>query len=252
MFFLIARTELPASILTWRRRLGRRRAPWRKVSLVLALVAGVLLHPAMADDRLLQQRVHDFLQRETIQVRGRVHITLDTAQATLPACDDPQPFWPQAGARRVGRVTVGIRCPGDTPSTRYVQAQVRVHGSYFAAARDIAAGHTLTAADVLERDGDITRQQHQLVTDLHAIVGRQALRRIGRSQTIVSGMLKAPELVVSGQRITVIVRGTGFSIRTQGKALNSAGAGDTLRVRTDEGVVLQATPEAAGIVVVTH
>jgi flagella basal body P-ring formation protein FlgA len=48
-------------------------------------------------------------------------------------------------------------------------------------------------------------------------------------------MLRAPYSVSQGQAVQVIARGSGFSIRGEGVAMNNAGEGQTVQVRVGSG-----------------
>ncbi|MGB7757775.1 MAG: flagellar basal body P-ring formation chaperone FlgA [Salinisphaera sp.] len=214
----------------------------------IALCASLTAH---AGDDPLSAQVQDFLRSENAGVGDHISVRVNTPTGRMPACHDPRPFLPGNTARTTGRITVGVRCPGDTPETRYLQADVRVYGRYYVADRDINTGETLTAGDLTSREGDITRDLERLPDNEQAIVGQQARRRIGESQTIVSNMLEAPDVIARGESVKVVSKGPGFSISTHGKALDSAAAGDTVRVRTANGTVVSGTPNGPGVVAVS-
>ena len=77
--------------------------------------AGQRKAPAPADVRRTIER---FLREQAGGVPGRVEITVAaSATAQLPPCEAPEAFLPPGG-RAGGRVTVGVRCEGETPWTR--------------------------------------------------------------------------------------------------------------------------------------
>lgn len=215
-----------------------------------ALALGVSL-TAQASDTALSARVRDFLRSKNAGVGDHVSVTVNTPTARMPACREPRPFLPGRASRTTGRITVGVRCPGDSPETRYLQVDVRVYGRYYVAGRDIGPGETLSTGDLDSREGDITRDLDRLPDNEQAIVGQQARRRIGESQTIVSNMLEAPDVVSRGESVKIVSRGPGFSISTHGKALDNAAAGGNVRVRTSNGTVVSGTPNGPGVVIVS-
>lgn len=216
----------------------------------LLLAGPALAAPEAPGDDLLRVRVQDFLDAANAGVGERIEVAVTAPGANLAACSDPQPFWPTPGVRSWGRVTVGVRCPGDAPELRYVQAEVRVFGSYFVAVRDIATGDLLAGGDLALREGEITREQGRLPEGDKAIVGQQARRRIGEGQIIMASMLKAPDIVTRGERVTVLVQGAGFAVKSAGQALDSGGQGAAVRVRTAAGKVITGTPREPGVVVI--
>ena len=206
---------------------------------------------AQAGDDALSARIKGFLRSENAGVGDHISVTVNTPTARMPTCDDPQPFLPGQAARTTGRITVGVRCPGDSRQTRYLQADVRVYGRYYIADRNINSGETLAAGDLEAREGDITRDLERLPDSEQAIVGQQARRRIAESQTIVSNMLEAPDVISRGESVKVVSNGPGFSISTHGQALDNAAAGGNVRVRTANGTVVSGTPHGPGVVVVS-
>ncbi|KEZ78036.1 flagellar basal body P-ring formation chaperone FlgA [Salinisphaera hydrothermalis] len=219
-------------------------------SALAGLILGISL-AAQAGDDALSARVTGFLRSENAGIGDHISVTVNTPTARMPACQDPQPFLPGQAARTTGRITVGVRCPGDSPETRYVQADVRVYGRYYVASHEINSGDTLTAGDLESREGDITRDLNRLPDSESAIVGQQARRRIAESQTIVSNMLEAPDVISRGDSVKVVSKGPGFSITTHGKALDNATAGANVRVRTSNGTVVSGKPDGPGVVVVS-
>ncbi|AWN16016.1 flagellar basal body P-ring formation chaperone FlgA [Salinisphaera sp. LB1] len=219
------------------------------LSLAVIVLGGPLA--AQAGDDPLAAQVRNFLRAENAGVGDHISVTVNTPTARMPACHDPQPFLPGQASRTTGRITVGVRCPGDSPATRYLQADVRVYGHYFVASHDIDSGETLTAGDLTSREGDITRDRDRLPDSEQAIIGQQARRRIAESQTIVSNMLEAPDVISRGDSVKVVSKGPGFSISTHGKALGNAAAGGNVRVRTANGTIVSGTPDGPGVVIVS-
>lgn len=214
---------------------------------LIGLALGIGSAASAAEDPITTQ-VSAFLQNVNQGVGDRVHVTVNLPAAQMSPCPASDPFLPGAPSRTTGRVTVGIHCPGTVPETRYVQADVQVFGSYFAAARDIAAGQTISDADLSERSGEITRTLDRLPGVRSTIVGQQARRRIAESTTVLSDMLAPPTLIRRGDHVKIQARGAGFAVTTRGQALDDAPAGAVVRVRTDSGAVLTGQASDAGVV----
>ncbi|RJS95175.1 flagellar basal body P-ring formation chaperone FlgA [Salinisphaera sp. Q1T1-3] len=234
--------------------MSKNRRTVRGVGLVALALGSMLAAPLAAqagDHEALSSRIQDFLHAENAGVGDHVTVDINTPLANLKGCRDAQPFLPGRANRTTGRITVGLHCSGGGEETRYVQADVRVFGTYYVASRDIQTGRTLEAGDLTPRDGDITRNLDRLPANEKAIIGQQARRRIGESQAIVANMLTAPDLIRRGERVKIVSRGPGFSITTRGRALDNAAAGTSLRVRTDNGTVISGIPRSAGVVVIS-
>jgi flagella basal body P-ring formation protein FlgA len=64
--------------------------------------------------------------------------------------------------------------------------------------------------------------------------------------------LIAPWTIVQGQTVRTVSKGTGFSVTSEGKALNNANEGQIVQVRTSSGQVLSGFARVGGIVEVAH
>src|SRR5471032_2435317 len=119
-----------------------------------------------------------FLTQQAAGLPGKADITVTPVfPRGLAACSTLEPFLP-AGSRLWGRTTVGVRCAGERPWTLYLQARVSVMATYFVAARAVAPGEVLTAADLVPRDGDLTAMPLAIVTDPSQAVGAVTLSRL--------------------------------------------------------------------------
>ena len=77
-----------------------------------------------ANDDPARVAVEQFLLRQSIGLPGKVSVqVVPPSGGRAPECVDPEPFLP-AGAAPYGRVNVGLRCGGERPWTRYMQARV--------------------------------------------------------------------------------------------------------------------------------
>src|ERR1700686_3742716 len=119
-----------------------------------------------------------FLTQQAAGLPGKADITVTPVfPRGLAACSTLEPFLP-AGSRLWGRTTVGVRCSGERPWTLYLQARVSVMATYYLAARAVAPGEVLSAADLIPRDGDLTTMPQAIVTDPSQAVGAVTLSRL--------------------------------------------------------------------------
>ncbi|MCM5703733.1 flagellar basal body P-ring formation chaperone FlgA [Larsenimonas salina] len=189
-------------------------------------------------------------QRTPVTPDQTLHVDVLMPHGTLGACHNPQPFMPNAGGRLRSTITVGLRCPDNRPVTRYFQARIRLEGNYYVARAPFATGHVIQASDLIVRRGDLTALSKQLVTTRSALVGQITTRRIGSRLPILENMVKSPDLIARGDEISVIAQGKGFYLTSSGIALNSAGKGDSVRIKTERGTIIrgQATAPQRAVV----
>ena len=184
--------------------------------------------------------IEQFLARQTAGLSGTVQIGIDTPlSGDFPACDALEAFLP---------VSVGVRCQVEPRWIRYVQAHIAVIGAYHAAARQIDAGHILTAADTVVLKADMATLPASVVVDARQLVGQVALNRIAEGAPVRREQLRGASLVQQGQIVKVVSRGAGFVVTTEGKAMTTAAAGALVQVRMPSGQLFSGTLSAEGIV----
>ncbi|KUZ33234.1 flagellar basal body P-ring formation chaperone FlgA [Burkholderia territorii] len=204
--------------------------------------------PGQQDPGTIRRTALAFLQQQVAGLPGKTTATVAAAfPRGLAACTTLEPFLP-TGARLWGRTTVGVRCAGARPWTVYLQAKVAVQATYYVAARQIAPGEPLTAADLVARDGDLTVLPLAVITDPAQAVGATALARISAGLPLRQDMLKSAASVSAGQTVRVVAAGPGFTISAEGSALANAAPGQSVRVRMAAGQIVTAIVKDAGTV----
>jgi len=200
------------------------------------------------DAAAIQRAASAFLRQQTNGLPGKVGITVvQPFPRGLADCTTLEPFMPP-GARLWGNTTVGVRCVGAKPWTLYLQARVSVQGTYYSAGRMIKRGDTLTAADLVAREGDLTAMPQAIVTDPALAIGAVATALISAGLPLRQDLLRSASSIQAGQSVTVVAAGNGFSISAQGSALSSASAGQQLQVRTENGQIVTGIVKENGTV----
>lgn len=219
---------------------------WRAT--LLALLAAACANAAGAPlDANVRTAIETFLLAQAVGAPGKVTVRVHDPARALPACTALQPFLPQ-GVAAWGRLSVGVRCAGERPWTRFLGAQVAVQGRYLAAARAIGAGQALAGADVVERSGDLTQLPRTVLTDPALAAGMVAANPIAPGAPLRSELLRAHVVIRQGQVVRVVAAGAGFAIGTDGRALANAAAGAPVQVKTAGGRLLTGTARPDGSV----
>ncbi|WP_233803928.1 flagellar basal body P-ring formation chaperone FlgA [Paraburkholderia sp. HP33-1] len=204
--------------------------------------------PGQQDPEAIHAAALAFLQQQAVGLPGKVDITVTSAfPRGLAACTSLEPFMP-TGGRLWGRLTVGVRCAGERPWTIYLQARISLYATYYLTARAMAPGEVLTAADLVARDGDLTGLPQSIVTDPSQAVGSVSLVRLAGGMPLRRDMLKSASAVVFGQTVRVVAAGDGFSISSEGSAMNNASPGQQVRVKTASGQIVSGIVKDGGTV----
>ncbi|WP_454711730.1 flagellar basal body P-ring formation chaperone FlgA [Cupriavidus nantongensis] len=193
--------------------------------------------------------VERFLQQQTAGLPGKVSVQVaPPSGGRAPECIAPDPFLP-AGTSPWGRVSVGVRCGGERPWVRYMQARVSVLTDYYVAARALGAGEPVSQADIEIRQGDLGALPRAVITDPAQLAGAVTANRIAAGSPLRTDLLRKAIAVRQGQTVTVAVEGEAFQITSEGKVLADAATGNTVQVRLRSGQVVNGLVRSGDTVV---
>lgn len=224
---------------------------WRHVS-ALALFA-FSTTAALAQGSPLAGALEDFVRTQTQGLPGKVSyvITPIDSRTQLAPCQVFEPFLPQ-GAKLWGRTNIGVRCLGPATWTIYVPVQVSVSGNYLVSSRNLPGGSLIGPGDITVRNGDLSALPTSILTDSAQALGKTLKNGIAGGQPLRSDLLIAPWAVQQGQTVKTVSSGPGFSVSSDGKALNNAADGQIVQVRTASGQTVSGIARPGGIVEVSH
>lgn len=203
-----------------------------------------------------EQVVHAFLMQQTQpQTRSdaegftRVDIRVGAldSRIQLAPCSRMDAYLP-SGARLWGRTMVGVRCMEGARWNILVPVTVSVWGRAMVAAGPLVAGTILDAGDVQEQEVELSRERMPIVRSVQALEGRTLMRHINTGQPVLENALRITPVLAAGDTVRVRISGPGFAISAQGVALASAGDGQAVRIRTEQGKVLSGTARDGRIV----
>ena len=193
--------------------------------------------------------VRTFLHGEAAGLPGDVTVEvgqLDRANQ-LPPCASLTAFLPP-GTRAWGQLSVGVRCDSPVVWTVYLPARVSAITDYLVTARPIRPGQIIGPDDLRLERGDLAAQPAGALTDMARAVGHHARFAIAAGNTLRHDMLRLPPVVQQGQNVKVVSSGPGFSVTNEGRSLNRAGEGESVRVRLANGQVITGVARADGVV----
>lgn len=199
------------------------------------------------DIRPILKAVENYVRGETAGFPGQVSVSLGAVdpRLSLPACQALEPFVP-AGGRLWGQASVGVRCNSQTPWTLYVPVSIKVMANVVHAARPLAQGQPVTAADIALQRADLAQLPAGILTEPAQAVGKTLVSSIASGQPLRRDMLRSPIVVLQGQTVKLLAKGRGFSVSSEGKAMAAAAEGQVVQVRTHSGQMISgiARPDA--------
>ncbi|WP_332460899.1 flagellar basal body P-ring formation chaperone FlgA [Thauera sinica] len=114
--------------------------------------------------------------------------------------------------------------------------------------RPLRAAQIVGPDDIELRHGDLAALPGDTLTDAAQAIGHHARHAVASDVPLRSAMLRIPPAVQQGQPVRVISAGAGFSVASEGRALNNAAPGESVRVRMPNGQVVTGTAQAGGSV----
>lgn len=159
------------------------------------------------------------------------------------------------GLRYWGNTAVTVNVLVDGVPFRRLTCQFRIHlfDTIVVAARSIQARQTLTESDLRVEEQEIGAASDKYYTDIAEAVGLVSSRRLSPGQPILRTMVKKPQIIKSGDLITIVAHVNGVEVKMEGMALQPGREGEFIRVRNTLSrkvlrvkVIDEATAEATG------
>lgn len=224
---------------------------------LLPLLLFLIPLPAAAgndqDMQLLRQSAGTWLEQraaaEWPDVRARAETGGVDERLRLPSCRNLQ-FSLPLGARLGGAGSVKAQCLAPVKWSLYLSFQMRLSGPAVVARRELPARALLGDDDLEIRVIDFDRVQSEYLSDPQLAIGAHINQRLAAGQPLLADSLSRPPAVNAGQRVRVVARGAGFSVNQVGSALNTAAAGQPVRVKLLSGRVLQGIAQDDGSVLI--
>jgi len=217
------------------------------------LAAGCLA--ALAPAALAQSPVGDldkvrlFVESQAGSLSARIEVTVGQpdARLQLAPCLKAEPFLP-AGARLWGRSWVGLRCVDGARWSITVPVEVKVHGPALVASRALPANQPVTGADVQVQEIELSKESASVFADARSLEGKLLTRPLAAGQALRTDFFRAAPVIAQGDAVRLVAKGPGFSVSTDALALQHAGDGQAIRVKTEAGRVVTGVARAGRVV----
>jgi len=219
------------------------------ISALLLATARVFAQQASAP---VEAAARALIEEKTRGLPGEVTLEISPLDPgnRLPPCVAPIAFLPKP-TRAWGTFSVGVRCDSPVVWTVYLQARIKVITDYLIIARPLPAGHIIGPAELERRHGDIAALPGDVLTDASQAMGRPTRLALAQGTPLQARMLRTPEAVRQGSKVTVFSQGETFRVSNTGRALNSAAPGETVRVRLPNNQVVAGTARHDGTIEIT-
>lgn len=214
----------------------------------------LLSFPALAgtqwqDLEAVRNGAIQFARQQSAAQPGTVSVTAIPLDPRLRLSDCQSiDFFIPTGTRLWGNSNIGARCNTPSPWTVYIPITVSITSEVVFAARPIGSGQTITEADILLKNDDITQFASGVIIDVRQALGKTTTIGVAAGYPLRIDMLRAPYVIQQGQSVKILARGQGFQVNAEGKALTNAAAGQIVSVRSGSGQIIKGTAREGGIV----
>lgn len=210
------------------------------------LAAILLLVSPVTQAQDLQSQLSAFFSQRLNGLSDEVRVKLRSPAAMLPSCEQPALSTP-GNARQWGNLNVVARCGNEK---RYLQVTVEATGNYVVAAEPIARGTPIGRQSVALKRGRLDQLPPRTMLNISQAQDAVSLRDVAAGQPLQLSMVRASWRVKAGQRVQVIARGDGFSVNSEGQALNNAAVAQSARVRMPSGQIVSGSVNADGNILI--
>lgn len=226
----------------------------KKLILYACLLMGYMTAPAAKDISpptqshvQIKNVVAAFVQQQTAAMPGKITYQINDIdqRITLPECARLEAFLPES-SQLMGNISVGVRCMEKNGWSIFVQVQIRSSRELIISARPLLLGQVVHEEDISHQTTETT--QPGGITDAKQVIGKVLRYSLSAGTVLREDMLRAPYSVKQGQSVQLIVQGSGFSLSNSGVAMNNAGEGETVQVRTATGRVISGIAGSDGLV----
>lgn len=223
----------------------------------ISAAAAVLLCPAFtaasvpstqtAQQRLLLKLDALIKQPEDGRDIVRTATLLATPAQLSAVCDNPTLSLVGRDSRLTGKRTVLAQCGA---RRHFLPVRISAQATWWVASQSLPGGAILQRSDIEPMTGSLDNQPGGLIFNADEIIGQRLTRAVDAGKPLLESQVRQQWRLRAGQTVDVVTTGTGFRIRSQGKALNNAAVDDTLKVKTTGGRTVSGKVDANGQVII--
>lgn len=221
-------------------------------STMLGLAASpALLHAKDATADQTPQGLEQWLKQSVKLPNGQklrleVEVGSMSRGLKLAPCDKAEPFLP-GNTRLWGRASIGLRCVAGARWTTYIPVRIAAYGPALVTRVALPAGRIPQPEDYSVKEVDWAAGRTAPIASPAVLQGQELIRPVAAGQPILAEYLRVTPAVRAGDPVSVVVEGKGFVIGTEAVALNTAGDGQPVKVRTAAGKVLNGTVDGTAV-----
>ncbi|MCU6191009.1 flagellar basal body P-ring formation chaperone FlgA [Enterobacter sichuanensis] len=157
---------------------------------------------------------------------------LATPAQLAAVCENPELSLVGRDSRLTGKRTVLAQCGA---RRHFLPVRISAQGTWWVATQSLPGGAIVQRSDIEPVTGSLDNQPGGLIFNADQIIGQRLTRAIDAGKPLLENQLRQQWRLRAGQTVDLVTAGSGFRIRSQGKALNNAAVDDVLKVKTAGG-----------------
>ena len=199
----------------------------------------------------VQNNIRRFVQKSPAISGFRTEVDFLDPSMNLPTCPGGTiEVLSAPNVRLWGRSLIQLRCL-KAAWLYNIPLIVKVYGDYVISTRYLQAGNRLSSSDMRVINGDLTSVQDDVIRAPKEADDRVLTRPIQMGMPIGLNDLRETAVIKVGDPITIVLKGRDFQVTGSGVAQTQGMLNDMVRVRLNDGQVLQGKVIRPGVVEMT-
>jgi len=199
----------------------------------------------------VQNNIRRFVQKSPAISGFRTEVDFLDPSMNLPTCPGGTiEVLLAPNVRLWGRSLIQLRCL-KAAWLYNIPLIVRVYGDYVISTRYLQAGNRLSSSDMRVINGDLTSVQDDVIRAPKEADDRVLTRPIQMGMPIGLNDLRETAVIKVGDPVTIVLKGRDFQVTGSGVAQTQGMLNDMVRVRLNDGQVLQGKVIRPGVVEMT-
>ena len=199
----------------------------------------------------VQNNIRRFIQKSPTVLGFRTEVDFLDPSMNLPSCQGGSIEVLSAPNMRLwGRSLVQVRCL-KAAWLYNIPLMIRVYGDYVVSTRYLQPGNRLSSSDMRIINGDLTSVPDDVIRTPKEADDRVLTRPIQMGMPIGLNDLRETAVIKVGDPVTILLKGRDFQVTGSGTAQTQGMINDMVRVRLNDGQVLQGKVIRPGVVEMT-
>ena len=199
----------------------------------------------------VQNNIRRFIQKSPTVLGFRTEVDFLDPSMNLPSCQGGSiEVLSALNVRLWGRSLVQVRCL-KAAWLYNIPLMIRVYGDYVVSTRYLQPGNRLSSSDMRIINGDLTSVPDDVIRTPKEADDRVLTRPIQMGMPIGLNDLRETAVIKVGDPVTILLKGRDFQVTGSGTAQTQGMINDMVRVRLNDGQVLQGKVIRPGVVEMT-